>query len=65
MYFNFSFAFLVGIPIVITSSTIGLKICANSAGIKEHNSIIKKKKKKHNKIVLLTKSKSNSIEVLT
>ena len=53
-----------GIPIGITSSAIGLKICARTAGIKKYESIIKKKKKKHNKIVLLAKSKLNKIEVL-
>ena len=40
-----SFAFLVGIPIGITSSAIGLKICAITAGIKKYKLIIKKKKK--------------------
>ena len=59
-----SFASLLGIPIGITSSAIGLKICAITAGIKMYKSIIKKKKKKHDKIVLLAKSKSISIEVL-
>ena len=59
-----SFASLLGIPIGITSSAIGLKICAITAGIKKYKSIIKKKKKKHDKIVLLAKSKLNSIEVL-
>ena len=52
----FSFASLVGIPIEITSSAIGLKICTITAGIKKHKSITKKKrkkkKKKHDKIVL-------------
>ena len=57
-------SFLLGIPIGITSSAIGLKICAIAAGIKKYKSIIKKKKKKHDKIVLLAKSKLNSIEVL-
>ena len=46
-----AFVSLLGIPIDITSSTIGLKI-------------IKKKNKKHEKIVLLAKSKLNSIENL-
>ena len=46
-----AFASLVGIPIGITSSAIGLKICAITAGIKKYKSIIKKKKKKHDKIV--------------
>ena len=59
----FAFASLVGIPIGITSSVIGLKICVITAGIKKYKSI-KKKKKKHDKIVLLAKSKLNSIEVL-
>ena len=57
----FAFASLLGIPIGITSSSVGLKICAITAGIKKYNLIIKKKK--HNKIVLLAKSKLNSIEV--
>ena len=56
--------YLLGIPIGITSSAIGSKICARAAGIKKYRSIIKKKKKKHDKIVLLAKSKLNSIEVL-
>ena len=59
-----AFASLVDIPIEITSSAIGSKICATTAGIKNYNSIIKKKKKKHDKIVLLAKSKFNRIEVL-
>ena len=40
-------AYLLGIAIGITSSAIGLKICAITAGIKKYKSIIKKKKKKH------------------
>ena len=59
-----AFASLVGIPIGIASSTIGLKICVITAGIKKYKSIIKKKKKKHDKTVLLAKSKLNSIGVL-
>ena len=59
-----AFASLVGIPIGITSSAIGLKICVANVGIKKYKSIIKKKKRKHDKIVLLAKSKLNSIEVL-
>ena len=55
---------LVGISIGIASSTIGLKICVITAGIKKHKSIIKKNRRKNNKIVLLAKSKLNSIEVL-
>ena len=50
------FASLVGIPIGITSSANGLKICAITSSIKKYKSIIKKKKKKHDKIVLLGKS---------
>ena len=41
-----AFASLLGIPIGITSSGIGLKTCAITAGIKEYKLIIKKKKKK-------------------
>ena len=55
---------MFGIPIRITSSAIGLKICAITTGIKKYNSIMKIKKKKHDKIVLLAKFKLNSIEVL-
>ena len=43
------FASLLGIPIGITSSTIGLKFCAITAGTKRYKSIIKKMKKKHKK----------------
>ena len=60
-----AFASLIGIPIGITSSAIGLKICAITAGIKKYNTIIKEKKKKHDKIVLLAKSKLSRLEVLT
>ena len=52
-----AFASLIDIPIRITSFTTGLKIFAITAGIKEYNSIVKKKKKKHDKIVFLAKSK--------
>ena len=41
-----SFASVVDIPIGITSSAIGLKICAITARIKKYRSIIKEKKKK-------------------
>ena len=57
-----AFASLVGIPIGIASSTIGIKICVITAGIKRYKSIIKKKKKKDDKIVLLAKSTLNSIK---
>ena len=53
-----TFASSLGIPIEITSSAIGLKICAIIAGTN------KKNKKKHDKRVLLAKTKLNSIEVL-
>ena len=54
-------AFASLLPIGIT---IGLKACAISSGIKNYNSIIKKKTKRHDKIVLLAKPKLNSIESL-
>ena len=50
--FNFQFTSFIGITIGITSSTLGLKMCAIAAGIKKYKSIIKKKKKKHDKTVL-------------
>ena len=59
-----AFATLLVIPIGITSSTIGLKICAIATGIKKYKSVTKKKKKKHDKIVLLAKSKLKKIEIL-
>ena len=55
-----AFTSWLGIPIRITGSAIGLKICAIAAGIEKYKSIIKKKKKKHNKIVKL-----NNMEALT
>ena len=41
----FAFASLIGILIGITSSAIGLKICAIIAGIKKYKSITKKRKR--------------------
>ena len=55
-----AFTSLVGVPIVMTSSTIGLKVCAITVRIKKYKSIIKKKKKKHDKIALIAKPKLNS-----
>ena len=52
------------IPIGITSATIGLKICAKTAGIKTYKSITRKKKKKQHKIVFLAKTNLNSRQVL-
>ena len=49
------FASLIGIPVEITSSAIGLKIFAVTAGIKMYKSIIKKKKKKHDKKSIVCK----------
>ena len=59
-----AFAFLFGVPKEITSSAIGLNICAITSGIKKYKSILKKKRKKHDKTLLLSKSKLNRIEVL-
>ena len=58
-----AFASLIGIPLGIASSVIGLKICAIAAWIKNQKSIIKKNKNKPDKVVLLAKSKLNKIEV--
>ena len=52
-----AFAYLLGIPIGITSFTTGLKNCAIAAGIKKYKSIIKKPKNKHKKTILLAKLK--------
>ena len=41
-----AFASLFGIPIGITTSAIGIKICAVAAEIKKYKSIIKEKKEK-------------------
>ena len=60
-----AFASLVCVPVGISSSAVGWKICAITAEIKKYKSIIrKKKKKKHDIIVLLGKYKLNIIEVL-
>ena len=59
-----AFAALLGIPMGITSSEIGLKIVATAARIKNYKSKIKIKKKKHYRIALLAKAKLNSIQVL-
>ena len=45
-------ASFVGIPVGITSSAIGIKICAVTADIKKCKSIIKKKKKKHDNSIV-------------
>ena len=40
-----AFASLIGIPIGITSSAVGLKICTLTPGIKKYQSIIRKERK--------------------
>ena len=37
-------AYLIGIPIVITSSAIGLKFCVIAAGIKRYETVVRKRK---------------------
>ena len=59
-----AFASLVCVTVGITSSALGIKICAVTVGIKKYKPIIKKKKKNHGKIALLGKDKLNTIEVL-
>ena len=60
-----AFASLVCVPVGISSSAVGWKICAITAEIKKYKSIIrKKKKKKHDIIVLLGKYQLDIIEVL-
>ena len=59
-----AFTSLVCVPVGITSSAVGINICAIIATIKKYKSLIKKKKNKHDKIVLLGKEKLNTIEIL-
>ena len=59
-----AFVSLVGISIKISSSAVGLKICAITSEIKKYKRVINKKNNKHDKIVLLAKTELNSIEVL-
>ena len=60
-----AFVSLVAVPVGITSSAVGIKICAIIAGIRKYNSVNKKKKKKYDKIVLLGNTKlDTNIEVL-
>ena len=58
-----AFLSLVSVPVGITSSAVGIKVCAITAGIKKYKPMIKKKKK-HDKIVLLGKDKLNNNKVL-
>ena len=58
------FGSLLGISTEIATSATGLKIYAITPEIKNHKSIIKKKKKNHDKIVLIAKSKLNSTKDL-
>ena len=58
------FASLVGIPIGIMISAIGLKVCAITAAIEKYKSIIKKNNKKQNKRAFSAIFKSSSIEIL-
>ena len=59
---------LVGVPVGIANSGVGLKICTITVGIKKYKPDVKNKNKKHNKIMLLAKTKLktklNTIEVL-
>ena len=49
------FASLVGFPIRFTSSSVGLRVCVITAGIKKCKSTIKKKKRKHDKKRIVSK----------
>ena len=50
-----TFVSLAGIPIEITSSAIGLKICVINVTIKKYKPRIKKMKKKHGKVLSFRK----------
>ena len=56
----FPFALLVGVPVGIANSVVGLKIYAITAGIKKYQSVIKKKKE--HLIELLIKTKFNIVK---
>ena len=59
-----AFVSLVWVPVGMTSSAVGLKICAISAGIKKYKSIIRENKNKNDKIAPLQKTNWDTIEVL-
>ena len=58
-----AFDSLVYVPVGITNSAVGIRVCEITAGIKKYKSIIKKKKK-HDKIVFLGKTKLDAAKVL-
>ena len=62
-YLNYAEHLLILVS-TVTSSVVGLKICAITVGIKMYKSIIDKKKRNHDKLVLLGKVKLNTMEVL-
>ena len=55
---------LACVPARVTSSAVGLKICAITARTKKCKSGVRKEKKKHDEIALLGKAKLDIIEVL-
>ena len=59
-----AFASVIGIPMGIKSTVVGLKTCAVTAGIRKYNSIIKKKRKNNEIIVSLARVKLSAIEAL-
>ena len=60
------FASVFCVPVGITSSPVGIKLCAITARIKKYKPIIKKKRKENNndKIVLLGKDELSTIDVV-
>ena len=58
------FSSLFCVPVGIMCSTIGIKICTITAGIKMYKSIMTKRRNKHDKLALLGKSKLDIIEIL-
>ena len=59
-----TFASLVCVPVSITSSEVGIKLCAITTRIRKYKSIIKKKKKNHDQIMFVGKDKLNTIEAV-
>ena len=59
-----AFASLFCVPVDITSSAVGLYVCAATTRIKKYKSIIMKTKKKYDKVMSLGKRKLRTIGAL-
>ena len=59
-----AFSSLFCVPVGVTRSAVGMTLCEITTAIKNHQSIIKKKKKKYDEIVFFWKTKLNTIKVI-